>query len=141
MEIIHKSDEFEVLIGDDAAVLFEYYNVSEMHGLNFRDCVKIMKEGGTYIDGLCNFVPVYNNPCHYDYSKWFVFFNLQAFQRNHKDNGLVMHEFTHAGFIKYVWEVEREEEIIQYGEDMYNRFYPEIRRYVNYRYYQSQKMV
>lgn len=139
VEIITKNDEFEVLIGDDAASIFEYYNTSEMHGLSYKECIERMNNGGTYIDGLCNFVPIYNNSCHYDYSRWFVFFNLKSFKRNYEDNGLIMHEFMHAGFMKYAWDINKEEKIITYGEEMYKYFYPEIRRYVNGRYYNDNK--
>lgn len=139
IKVIYKDDEFEVLIGDDAASLFEYYEIFEMHGLNYKSCIERMKQGGTYIDGLCNFVPIFNNPCHYDFSKWFVFFNLQSFQHNYRDNSLIQHEFTHAGFKKYAWDTNKEEEIIQYGEDMTNRFYPEIKKYINYRLYKDRK--
>jgi hypothetical protein len=91
MKILRSNDDYEFLLGDDATDLFYYYDVKELHGLNLTDCMNRIKEGGTYIDGMCNLIP-------HDYSRFYIFINMSSLNGSYKDVTLVQHETTHGGF-------------------------------------------
>lgn len=85
-------EDFTLLISEDARDLFRYFNTTELHGLNFDDCSKRIQEGGTYIDGLCNWSPINDKP--------FVFLNKKTMNEQEiwKTSLLVMHETMHLVF-------------------------------------------
>lgn len=103
-----------ILIKSKSALyLFDYFKVDELHGLNKIDCIKRIKEGGTYIDGMCNEFPN-------DSSKYYLFINENAFTNNLIiDFALIFHEATHYYFRKYWNELqEKEEELITETEKL-----------------------
>lgn len=129
MKVIEQSATHEILIGNDALSLFQWYNVDYMHGLDSQSCQQRIEEGGTYIDGLANFIPISEG--RYDFNRWFVFFNLKAFNNDYRDITLIMHELTHIGFMLHEWDAMHEESIITFGEEQTNRLYPIIKQYIN----------
>ena len=129
MKIIEQSSTHQILIGADALSLFQHFNVNSMHGLDVESCQARILQGGTYIEGLGNYQPTADN--RYDYERWFVFFNLQAFRNDYRDVSLVMHELAHIGFLLHEWDVNQEESIITFAEDQTNRLYPIIKQYVS----------
>jgi hypothetical protein len=128
MKILRSNDDYEFLLGDDATDLFYYYDVKELHGLNLTDCMNLIKEGGTYIDGMCNLIP-------HDYSRFYIFINMSSLNGSYKDVTLVQHETTHGGFIKYDYQIDKEEEIITWGEELTNEIMPQIFREINIKRY------
>jgi hypothetical protein len=128
MKILRSNDDYEFLLGDDATDLFYYYDVKELHGLNLTDCMNLIKEGGTYIDGMCNLIP-------HDYSRFYIFINMSSLNGSYKDVTLVQHETTHGGFIKYNYNPINEEKIITWGEELTNEIMPQIFREINIKRY------
>jgi hypothetical protein len=96
----HIFEDFTLLIGEDARDLFRYFNTSELHGLTFDDCSRRMKEGGTFIDGFCNWSPVNDKP--------FLFLNQKTMNEQEiwKTSLLVMHETMHLVFLLNEKELE-----------------------------------
>jgi hypothetical protein len=130
MKILRSNDEYEFLLGEDAMELFEYYGVDVLHGLDRTSCLERQKEGGRYIDGMCNLIPN-------DYSRFYIFINLQALDGSYRDITLVQHETTHGGFIKYNHNPINEEEIISWGEELTNEIMPLIFREINLKRYDN----
>lgn len=130
MIILRNNDDYEFLIGEDAIELFDYYGVDELHGLNRTACIKRMEEGGTYFDGMCNFIPN-------DYSRFYIFINLSACDGSYRDITLIQHECTHGGFKYYDYNIDKEEEIITWGEELTNEIMPEVFNEVNIRRYKD----
>jgi len=115
--------QYELVLGTDAKQIFYRYRVSKMHGLSLDGAEKRIAEGGTYIDGLCNYHPRDKNlslspdP--------FLFLNIGSLQNNysgHKVYTCVMHECMHMAGIKYngCWD-SHEEEMITWAEAEANR--------------------
>ena len=107
-----KADLF-LLVGESAISLFDYFEVNELHGLNRIDCIKRIKEGGTYIDGMCNELPT-------DATKYYLFINESAYTQDLLINfGLIFHECTHYYFRKYYDTLqENEEQLITDSEKL-----------------------
>lgn len=107
-----KADLF-LLVGESAISLFDYFGVDDLHGLNRIDCIKRIKEGGTYIDGMCNELPT-------DSSKYYLFINKSAYTNDLLiDFGLIFHECTHYYFRKYYNTLkENEEQLITDSEQL-----------------------
>lgn len=100
-----------LLVGENALSLFDYYGVDELHGLNKKDCIKRMNEGGTYFDGFQNLIP-------YEKNQYYLFINNSSLTDNEVDNfGLIFHESTHYQFEKYYDSLkENEEQLITDAE-------------------------
>ena len=107
-----KADLF-LLVGESAISLFDYFGVNDLHGLNRKDCIKRIKEGGTYIDGMCNELPT-------DDTKYYLFINESAYTQDLLINfGLIFHECTHYYFRKYYDTLqENEEQLITESEKL-----------------------
>jgi hypothetical protein len=86
-------EDFLLLVSDDPRDLFWYFNTSELHGLDFDSCCQRLKEGGSYIDGLCNISPIHDG-------KPFIFLNSKTMSELTiwESALLVMHETTHLMF-------------------------------------------
>ena len=105
--------DLTLLVGVNALSLFDYYGVDELHGLNKKDCLKRMKQGGTYFDGFQNLIP-------YEKDQYYLFINNSSLTNNEVDNfGLIFHESTHYFFEKYYDSLkENEEQLITEAEIM-----------------------
>jgi hypothetical protein len=96
--------DLTLLVGVNALSLFEYYGVNELHGLNKKDCIKRMNEGGSYFDGFQNLIP-------YEKDQYYLFINNSSLTDNEIDNfGLIFHEATHYQFEKYYDSLKENEE-------------------------------
>jgi hypothetical protein len=109
-----------LIVGSDAISLFDYFEVEELHGLNKKDCIQRINEGGTYIDGMCNLIPdSFTENLYY-----FIFINLKAISDiDVKNYGLIFHESTHYCFEKYWYgnfesDQEKEEILITEAENL-----------------------
>ena len=105
--------DLTLLVGVNALSLFDYYGVDELHGLNKKDCLKRMKQGGTYFDGFQNLIP-------YEKDQYYLFINNSSLTDNELNNfGLIFHESTHYFFEKYYDSLkENEEQLITEAEIM-----------------------
>lgn len=121
MEIIYYA-QFVLLIGNNAVDLFDYYGVQEMHGVNRTSCINRIAEGGTYIDGFCNY-----DPRDTTLSKTplpFVFINRSALKGDYRDITLINHEMAHMSLLLHNWDVDKyEEEIVTWAEEQTNLVY------------------
>ena len=114
--------QFVLLIGNDATELFDYYNVDQMHGVNKADCITRINEGGTYIEGFCNYDPrdstLSKDPLP------FVFINKSSLKGDHRDITLINHEMSHLALLLNNWDVDnKEEEIVTFAEEQTNLIY------------------
>jgi hypothetical protein len=119
--------QYILVIGKDATDIFKFYNVKEMHGLNYKDAkaeeVDKTKGNGVYIYGLTNYDPDDKKLTAKDPYKPFVFLNMGTFKRYSADEQktAIMHETMHLAFLLYKWDAEKKsEEIITLAEDEAN---------------------
>ena len=115
--------QYELLLGTDARQVFLYYRVSSMHGLSLSGAEDRIAEGGSYIDGLCNYNPrdtnLVKNPLP------FVFLNIGSLQNNYSNHEVytcIMHECMHMAGLIYdgCWD-SHEEEMITWAEAEANK--------------------
>ena len=110
--------QYELLLGCDAKQVFLHYRVTNMHGLSLSGAEQRIAEGGSYIDGLCNYHPrdknLDKNPLP------FIFLNIGSLQNNYSNHEVytcIMHECMHmAGLIYNGRWNSREEEMITWAE-------------------------
>jgi len=102
---------YVLLLSYNPCDIFEYYNVTEMHGLNYADCQATDNdEVSAYIAGWSNIVPSTTDDR-------FVFINLSRCDNEANTFALVMHELMHQSFYKHNYDVDKEEEIITWAEE------------------------
>ena len=110
--------QYELLLGCDAKQVFLHYRVTSMHGLSLSGVEDRIAEGGSYIDGLCNYHPrdknldLTPNP--------FLFLNIKSLQNNYSNHEVytcIMHECMHMAGLLYGgrWD-SHEEEMITWAE-------------------------
>jgi len=120
--------KYLLLVGENATEIFDYYKVTEMHGLNRKDAqaeeVDKTKGNGVYIYGWTNYDPADKKLTAKDPYKPFLFLNLGTF----KKYGLtekataVMHETMHMSILLNNWKiVDKEEEVITFAEEEANK--------------------
>jgi hypothetical protein len=109
---------YELVLGSDAKQIFFKYRVSEMHGLSLQGAENRIAQGGSYIDGLCNYHPYDKN---LDMSpRPFLFLNIGSIQNNYSNHQrylVVMHECMHMAGRLYGdrWD-SHEEDMITWAE-------------------------
>jgi hypothetical protein len=110
--------QYELLLGCDAKQVFLHYRVTNMHGLSLSGAEQRIAEGGSYIDGLCNYHPrdknLDKNPLP------FLFLNIKSLQNNYSNHEVytcIMHECMHMAGLMYdgCWD-SHEEEMILWAE-------------------------
>ena len=122
--------EYDLIIGKDATEIFNYYNVTEMHGLSLDGAISRIVEGGTYIDGLSNYHPMDKE---LDMKlKPFLFLNIGAMNNNYTSDELhtlIMHETMHMSVQQhhYQWDTQ-EEEIITWSEEQANMIFKLLKK-------------
>lgn len=112
-----EKDEYVLIIGSSATDIFDFYGVSEMHGLSKEMALNRIQEGGTYIDGLCNVHPS-DSKRNDTKNKPFIFLNLMACDApDYKIMGRIMHECMHMAGMLWdgCWD-SHEEEMISWAE-------------------------
>lgn len=111
-------NQYELVLGSDARQIFFKYRVSQMHGLSLEGAEKRIAQGGSYIDGLCNYHPKDKD---LDMSpRPFLFLNIKSLQNNYSNQQAylcVMHECMHMAGLLYngCWD-SHEEEMITWAE-------------------------
>lgn len=105
MKII-TNDKYDLLLSYNCCEVFNYYNVTEMHGLNLADCLAHNNTTkNAYIAGWNNLIP--------NSERNFVFINLSRCNSDIETFGLVMHELMHLSFDLHT----DEEELITWAEN------------------------
>ena len=100
---------YTLILSHNPCDVFEFYNVTEMHGLNLADCENYNNTTeDAYIAGLSNVSPIDG--------KQFVFINLSRCTDDAKTFGLVMHEMMHLSLDLHGNNLSQEEEIITWAE-------------------------
>ena len=100
---------YTLILSYNPCDVFKFYNVTEMHGLNFADCEKYNNTTeDAYIAGLSNVSPIDSKP--------FVFINLSRCTDDTKTFGLIMHEMMHLSLDLHNNDLSQEEEIITWAE-------------------------
>lgn len=100
-----------LLLSYNPCDIFNYYNVTEMHGLSLLECeAHSNTKDSAYIAGWSNLDP-------HDATKRFVFINLSRCNNPIETTGLVMHELMHQSFWLHNYDVSKEEEIITWAEE------------------------
>ena len=101
--------DYSLLLSYDPCDLFDYFDVTEMHGLSLKQCKEYTGDG-SYIAGLTNEDP--NDP-----NKRFIYINLSRCGNDVQTTLLLFHECMHHGLWKYDYDVEnKEEDIISWAE-------------------------
>jgi hypothetical protein len=114
--------QYELLLGCDARQVFLHYRVTSMHGLSLSGAEDRIAEGGSYIDGLCNYHPRDKN---LDKSPLpFLFLNINSLQNNYSNHEVytcIMHECMHMAGKLYdgCWD-SHEEEMVTWAEEEAN---------------------
>lgn len=123
-------EKYDLIIGQDATEIFNYYNVTEMHGLSLNGAISRIVEGGTYIDGLSNYHPMDKE---LDMKlKPFIFLNIGAMNNDYTSDEihtLIMHETMHMSVKQhhYQWDTQ-EEEIITWSEEQANMIFKLLKK-------------
>jgi hypothetical protein len=116
--IVIDRGSYHLILGQDAKQIFLHYRVTKMHGLSLSGAEQRIAEGGSYIDGLCNYHPrdknLVKNPLP------FVFLNIGSLQNNYSNHEVytcIMHECMHMAGLIYngCWD-SHEEEMITWAE-------------------------
>jgi hypothetical protein len=114
-------NKYDLLLSYDPCEIFIYYKVTEMHGLNLKDCQNYKNtKKNAYIAGWCNYIP--NSDRH------FVFINLSRCNNQIETFGLIMHELMHLSFDLHT----DEEKIITWAEVESYKVYKSIKKFINY---------
>jgi len=109
---------YELVLGSDAKQIFLKYRVYDMHGLSLQAAEKRIAQGGSYIDGLCNYHP---KDINLDMTPPpFLFLNISSLQNNYSNHQrylVVMHECMHMAGRLYGdrWD-SHEEDMITWAE-------------------------
>ena len=105
MKVITR-DKYDLLLSYDPCEIFKHYNIEEMHGLNFDDCMSHENNNQqAYIAGWCNIIP--------NLKRNYVFINLSRCNTDIETFGLIMHELMHMSFDLHT----DEEELITWAEN------------------------
>ena len=104
--IVIPRKEYDLLLSYNCCDIFTHYNVSEIHGLNLKDCISYLNTPqDSYIAGLCNVIPKCNRN--------FLFINLSRCNNDIETFALIFHELLHMSFDLHT----DEEELITWAEN------------------------
>ena len=109
-------DTYTLLLSENPCDLFTYFNVTEMHGLNYNDCMAHVNTiDDAYIWGLANYIPKKdgNYKCG---DERFIFINLLRYNDPLSTFGLIMHEMMHHSLELHNYNLHLEEDIITWAE-------------------------
>ena len=116
--LVYTCAMYTLLLSYNPCDVFTHFNVTEMHGLNLKDCMAHANtKDSAYIAGWCNYIPKESG----EYGKgdrMFIYINLSRCTDDIHTMGLVMHECMHMSGIVYdgCWD-SHEEEMITWAEN------------------------
>ena len=118
---VYKFNDYDLILSYDPSDVFKYYDVSEMHGLNLKDCLNHPNTSeDSYIAGWCNISPESGKP--------FVFINLTRCTDDMHTTGLIIHELNHLYWLLYQATLfDSEEKIITRAEEETYRIFQLVR--------------
>lgn len=123
---------YVLLLSYNPCDIFNYYNVTEMHGLNLKDCeAHPNTKDSSYICGWCNFVPKPDKD-YKDGDPKFVFINLNRCNSDVETFGNIMHELMHQSFDIHNEDISKEEEIISWAESEAHEVFKLVKPLTNY---------
>ena len=127
--IIITRNDYDLLLSTDPCEIFNYYSVTEMHGLNLDDCMKHPNTSeSSYICGWCNYIPKPDK----DYKindRCFVFINLNRCNSHLDLICNLYHELMHWAINHYNEDMSFEEEMITTAEKETREVY-ELTKYL-----------
>jgi hypothetical protein len=104
--IVIERKNYDLLLSHNPCEIFTHYDIAEMHGLNFEDCMSHENTNqSAYFAGWCNLIPNSNRN--------YVFINLSRCNTDIETFGLIMHELMHMSFDLHT----DEEELITWAEN------------------------
>jgi hypothetical protein len=115
--IIITRNDYDLLLSTDPCEIFNYYGVTEMHGLNLDDCMKHPNTSeSSYISGWCNYMPMPGKDFKLS-DRCFVFINLNRCNSELDLSCNLFHELMHLSgrLFNDCWD-SHEEEMISYAE-------------------------
>ena len=111
-----KRNTYTLLLSENPCDVFTYFNVEQMHGLNYKDCFLYPNtKDDAYIWGWANYVPKENQDYKFGDAR-FVFINLQRCADDYETYGGVFHELMHHSLEMHNYDMDLEEEIISWAE-------------------------
>lgn len=113
--------------------IFEYFNVQEMHGLNYKDCkAHVNTDKEAYIAGWCNYVPKDSQDYKHGDSLY-VFINLSRCTDDVTTTLTLFHEFMHLSgrLFNDNW-FYQEEEMISFAEKETAKVFDIVKKTNNY---------
>lgn len=112
-----------LLLSYNPCDVFNYFNVTEMHGLSLKECqAHANTKDSAYIAGWSNFVPKESSE-YFANDDRFVFINLSRCNDDISTMGLIMHELMHQSFFLHNYNIDKEEEIITWAEEESYKIY------------------
>jgi len=123
-------EKYDLIIGQDATEIFNYYDVTEMHSLSLDGAISRIVEGGPYIYGLANYHPQDKK---LDMKvKPFIFLNLSALINDYESDEIytaIMHETMHMAAIIYHYDLKNyEEQMITWAEYQANIIVKQLKK-------------
>ena len=116
-------ETYTLLLSQNPCEVFKYFNVEEMHGLNYNDCKDhVNSKDDAYIAGLANFIPKESKEYNQNDER-FVFINLLRCTDSISTFALIMHEMMHHSFFIHNYNMDLEEEIITWAENESHEIY------------------
>lgn len=121
-------DTYTLLLSENPCDLFTYFNVIEMHGLNYTDCMAhVNTKDDAYIWGLANYIPKKDGNYKFGDER-FIFINLLRYNDPLSTFGLIMHELMHHSFELHNYNLDLEEDIITWAEHESHEVYKIIKQ-------------
>jgi hypothetical protein len=110
-------ETYILLLSYNPCDVFTYFNVEQMHGLNYKDCFLYPNtKDDAYIWGWANYVPKEDGNYKCGDARY-VFINLQRCADNYETYGGIFHEMMHHSFELHNYNLHLEEEIISWAEE------------------------
>ena len=121
-------DTYTLLLSENPCDLFTYFNVVEMHGLNYTDCMAhVNTKDDSYICGLANYIHKKNGNYKCGDAR-FIFINLLRCNDSLNTFALIMHEMMHHSFELHNYNLHLEEDIISWAEKESHEIYKIIKQ-------------
>lgn len=116
MMIVIERNTYDLMLSKCPCEMFDYFGVSEMHGLNADDCRKHPNTSeSSYIAGWSNYYPKDTNRYTWG-DRRFVYINLSRCNDDVETTRVVFHELLHHSIDLHHYDINKEEEIITWAD-------------------------
>ena len=124
-----RREHYLLLLSYNPCEVFTFFNVKEMHGLNYNDCIlHNNNEQQSYIAGWCNYIPKESGE-YTDKDSYYVFINLTRCSSDIETIRTIFHELMHMSLNLKTYSEETEEEIITWADFETDEVYHIIQNY------------